>query len=46
MHRIIIEAGADWALDKPCLPDELDQAVETWLERGPRTRGDENSKSP
>ena len=31
-----VEAGADLALDKPCLPAELETAVRDFLERGDR----------
>jgi CheY-like chemotaxis protein len=40
MHRQALAAGADLALEKPCLPDELRDAVRTFLnaDRG-RERG-------
>src|SRR5438067_8514164 len=40
MHREALAAGADLALRKPCLPDELREAVRTFLnaDRG-RERG-------
>ncbi len=33
MHATIIATGADVALDKPCLPEELDAEVQRWLSR-------------
>lgn len=33
MHATIIATGADAALDKPCLPEELDAEVRRWLGR-------------
>lgn len=38
MHREALAAGADLALKKPCLPDELEEAVRTFL--GAERRGE------
>jgi DNA-binding response OmpR family regulator len=38
VHKMILEAGADLALDKPCLPDELAAAVGTLLDERRRAR--------
>jgi len=31
MHSSVLEAGADAALDKPCLPREMERSVRRWL---------------
>ncbi|TMB30982.1 MAG: response regulator [Deltaproteobacteria bacterium] len=39
MHAKALAAGADLALEKPCLPDELQVAVRSFLDRDRRRRG-------
>jgi two-component system, cell cycle response regulator DivK len=41
-----VEAGADLALDKPCLPMELETAVRVLLQRGKRSLGPEARTRP
>jgi CheY-like chemotaxis protein len=36
MHSSVLEAGADAALDKPCLPVEMERSVRQWLALGRR----------
>jgi DNA-binding response OmpR family regulator len=39
MRVAAVEAGADLALEKPCTPEELEQAIRIFVERGKRIRG-------
>jgi|GraSoiStandDraft_4_1057263.scaffolds.fasta_scaffold179527_2 two-component system cell cycle response regulator DivK len=39
VHKTVIEAGGNLALDKPCLPDELEAAVRKYLPRTVRGAG-------
>lgn len=33
MHKTVLDAGADLALDKPCLPDDLEATIRRVLQR-------------
>jgi DNA-binding response OmpR family regulator len=35
-----VDAGADLALEKPCPPNDLENAIRVFIERGKRLRGD------
>jgi len=39
IHAAALAAGADLALEKPCLPDELQAAVRSFLDRDCRRQG-------
>jgi two-component system, cell cycle response regulator DivK len=43
MHSSVLEAGADAALDKPCLPLEMERSVRRWLAQGRRRSREKRS---
>jgi CheY-like chemotaxis protein len=43
MHSSVLEAGADAALDKPCLPLEMERSVRRWLAQGCRRSREKRS---
>ena len=46
MRQTILSAGADAALDKPCLPAEIEAAVRYWLDRRARERRERAQRDP